>query len=646
VDGDFQVAAWLVQPSLNAVSRKGTTVHLEPKVMSVLVCLAESAGQAVSKEKLLQTVWPDTFVGEGVLVRSIVELRRVFADDAKEPRVIQTIAKRGYRLVAPVVPVTTGSDAAAVVPHTVTPGPRVAPTLVNVSRAKRPALALSTAALLLAGFLGNVGGVRTRVFGAASPAILSLAVLPMQNLSGDPRQEYFADAMTEELITELSRVSALNVISRTSVMQYKDSKKSLPDIARELHADAIVEGSIVRLGDRVRVTAQLIRAANDTNVWAQTYDRDLQDVLVLQSTVAQAIAEEIRVQVKPQEAAQLKTVRPLNHKAFEAYLAGRDHMDRAPEFKNGKEQEYLRETDLAVASFKQAIHEDPTYLPAYRAMWETIDLGGVVPRMDLVPAVREDIKKGLDLDDSLVELHLIMARLYLQMDYNYPSAEREYQHVLELSPNAAGVHSAYGDYLERVGRNDEAQREHKLAHELDPVSYSNRAIVVREDRTLEEKRASLDAGNNDDAYYRGWLGLDFQRRGRFKDAVEQYIKCMEMLGYKREAELLRRGYAQGDYKGGIRDWMEEWEKRSRRVYVPSFLPAFLYAGLGDREDAFRWMEKAYQEHSWCMLDLNIDPIWDPIRSDPQFAEYVRKAGLPEDSGQFVKQRESALAKLE
>jgi len=258
--------------------------------MSVLVRLAEHPGEPVSKEALLKTVWPDTFVGEGVLTRSIFELRRVFEDEAKEPRVIQTISKRGYRLVAPVVPATGRAEAATTQPGAHTLALRRPWASVAWGKLKHPGMILAGTAVLLGVFLSKVDGIRARVFGVTASPVHSLAVLPLQNLSGDPGQEYFADAMTEELITELSRISALDVISRTSVMSYKGSKKSLPEIARELHADAIVEGSVVRSGDRVRVTAQLIRATRDTNVWAQTYDRDLQDVLNLQSKVAQAIA--------------------------------------------------------------------------------------------------------------------------------------------------------------------------------------------------------------------------------------------------------------------------------------------------------------------------------------------------------------------
>jgi TolB-like protein/DNA-binding winged helix-turn-helix (wHTH) protein len=647
VDGAFRLQSWLIEPSLNTVSRNGTTVQLEPKVMAVLVCLAGHAPEPVSKEELLKKVWPGTFVGEGVLTRSIFELRRVFEDEAKEPRVIQTIAKRGYRLVAPVTPPdeVAGGIRSGEMTWTET-STRIQ--LGNRALRFGMPMGLGLAVVLLAtlAFTPNKWWQRLRDTGG--PEIRSIAVLPLQNLSGDPGQEYFSDAMTEELITELSRISALNVISRTSVMPYKDSKKSLPEIARELHADAIVEGSVLRSGDRVRITAQLIYAAKDTNVWAETYDRDVRDVLTLQSAVARSIAEEIRVQVKPQETAHWQAVRPVNRKALEAYLAGRDHIDRAGalEFHRGKEQAYDLEIQKAVEAFQRSVAEDSNYVPAYLGIFDIVNSAGVISHGDLIPAAREGIRKALEVDDSLVEAHLDKARLLMQWDYDYEAAGREYQRALELAPNSADVHAAYADYLGSLGRDDEYDRELVRAQELDPTHdrYVNGFPMnwtLDRDRQYLDESADRQQGDRgvDDPVFRATLGKGFQIRGRYKEAVEQYIKACELYGYLNEAEVLRRGYARGDYKGAIHHWMIEWEKRSQEQYVPPFWPAFLYANLGDRAAAFRWLEKAYREHSWCMLYLNDDKMWDPIRDDPRFKQYVRLAGLPEDTGQYLKQRE-------
>ena len=600
--------------------------------MEVLLCLAHRPGELVSKEELLQTVWPDTFVSDDVLIRSISELRRVFEDDAKEPRFIQTIHKRGYRLIAPVAR-----------PHSDTAVPTRSPASTESSTPRRWILpfgvALGVVCFALLAALRTSELRRWLTSKNDMPPIHSLAVLPLQNLSGDSGQEYFADAMTEELITELSRISALNVISRTSVMPYKDSKKSLPEIARELHADAIVEGSIVRSGDRVRVTAQLIYAAKDTNVWAQTYDRDLQDVLTLQSAVARSIADEIRVQVKPQESEHLAAPHPVNRKALDLYLAGRGHITKASsiEFYWGKEKEFDREIRAGVAAFQQATREDPNYLPAYLGIFDAVGNPTIVPHLDLIPTAKEAVRRALELDDSLVEAHLDMAWLFMEWDYDYTSAGRQYERALQLNPNSADVHDAYANYFEIFGREKDAQKERELAQSLDP-KHNHFMNVFPMDWSLDKDRQSLEQGP-DDPFLRAALGKSYQINGRYREAVEQYIKTTELYGANEEAQLLRRGYSEGKYKDTIRGWMKEWDRQADHRYLPPLWPAFLYANLGDKDDAFRWLEKAYQEHSWCMLYLNLDDMWDPIRSDPRFAEYVRRAGLPPDHGQFLEARE-------
>src|SRR6266550_698529 len=357
VNPDFRVGPWLVRPSLNSISQNGTSDRVERKVMEVLVCLAEHAGEAVAKEKLLQTVWPDTFVSDDVLKRSISELRRVFGDDARESRIIETIPKRGYRLVAAVKP---GNG------HLAADFEKVQ-TLKTEAHQTRPATRKWRVGLIGLGMVvficglvvaANVGGIRDRLLGrSALPRIRSLAVLPLQNLSGDPSQDYFADGMTEELITQLSRLSSLRVISRTSVMRYKNASRPLPEIARELGVEGIIEGSVLRSADRVRITAQLIYAPQDKNIWAQSYERDLHDVLTLQSTVASTIADAIRVQMTPTEQAQLKVSRPVNLAAHEAYLQGQYHLQKAADaqFRKGKGTLNATEARRAEEYFRLAI---------------------------------------------------------------------------------------------------------------------------------------------------------------------------------------------------------------------------------------------------------------------------------------------------
>jgi TolB-like protein/DNA-binding winged helix-turn-helix (wHTH) protein len=331
VHNDFRVGPWLVRPSLNTISQNGTSNRVEPKMMAVLVCLAEHTGEVVPKEKLLQSVWPETFVSDDVLKRSVSALRRVFGDDAHESRIIETVPKKGYRLVVDVNPANGHGPA-----HVASSQPDKAELLSMWPSIRKGSIRFSAIGIVvpICGLIlaFNIAGIKERLFGNSDPPPLrSLAVLPLQNLSGDPSQDYFADGMTEELINELSRLSGLKVISRTSITRYRNTDKSLPQIAHELNVDAIVEGSVLRSGDRVRITAQL-HAASDASLWADAYDRNVQDVLALQSTVARAIADRIRVEITPTERARLRDRRRIDPAALEAYLQGEYHGRR---FGNG-----------------------------------------------------------------------------------------------------------------------------------------------------------------------------------------------------------------------------------------------------------------------------------------------------------------------
>ena len=630
MNNDFRVGPWLVQPSLNTISQNGTSNRLEPKVMEVLVCLAEHTGEVVPKEKLLQAVWPDTFVSDDVLKRSVSEVRHVFGDDAHKSRIIETIPKRGYRLLVTVTPGNGQVPAHLATPQAIqTELPQARPSIrkwkIGLSAI---GIVVPVCGLLLA---FNIAGSRERVFGNGGPPLIrSLAVLPLQNLSGDPKQDYFADAMTEELITELSGISTLKVISRTSVMRYKNTNKSLPDIAGDLHVDGIVEGSVLRSGDRVRITAQLIFARTDTNIWARTYDRDLRDVLALQSAVATAIADEIQVRLTPQYKLRLANVKAINPKALDAYLAGRYHLEQMSIlfFKRGMEKSAKDEQTKAMQSFREAIKQDPTYAPGYLGVADSL-VASYELTSDGVQEAKAAVAKALELDESLVDAHITLATLR-EHDWDWAGAEKEYQHAVELNPSSALAHDEYGYFFDAMGRLDEAMSEHQKAQELDPMKdhiggelYFRRKWDLGRDLIVDQGGAN---GGNTSDWYRA---VEYERLGMYKEAVAEWEHVARIYGYDDLAVAMARGYSKSGYKAALQEVVLAMEKHARRAYFAPWIIAHFYGELDDKDRAFAWLEKCYEQHGDLQF-LKVDPLWsDNLRSDPRFADLVRRMGLPQ-----------------
>jgi len=627
-EAGFRLGPWLVQPSLNTISRDGTSLQLEPKVMAVLVCLAEHPGEPVSKEAILQTVWPDTFVSEDVLTRSISELRRVFKDDAREPRFIQTIPKRGYRLVAPVAPVN-GTSPARLREEKHFPRARTAAIAIGAVMAVLAVLGVFSVSSLR-------GMWRTR---NTRPAIRSLAVLPLQSLSIDPSQEYFAEGMTDALITDLAQINALRVVSRTTAMRYRGTSESLPQIARELNVDAVVEGTVQRSGDRVRITAQLIYGPTDQHLWAKSFERDLKDMLVLQSAVASEIAGEIQVTVTPAEQAKLKTVRLVNPKALDAYVEARFHLDQSRKltYYRGKQPAIDEELKNVVSYLDQAVQADPNYLPAYVAYFDAVD-GDNVSQLEYLPKARAALEKALELDASNIPARLALARLLMQYDYDWRGAEREYKRAIELNPNSADAHFQFAEYLDNVqggldrsGDTDDARKERELAQALDPShDYFGDMAVHRIGWTLEQERQALDAQVFNDPFALGVMGKDYAIAGRFKESVEMYERCVLLYGWSEYANLLKRADAKGGPKFALEEWMRAGEEYSRSHHdLPLLVMAFTYASLGNKDRAFAWLDKAVDQRHWMIIYLKRDDVWDPLRSDPRFNDLLRRVGLPQ-----------------
>lgn len=636
VDGDFQIDCWIVKPSRNCISRDGNIIQLEPKIMSVLVCLAASSPETVTKEKLLQTVWPDTFVGDNVLTRSIGELRRAFGDDAREPQVIETIAKRGYRLVSPVLPVmdTKGPAEAGEISRA---GHNSESTLRGRGLRVEILIGVGAATLVFLVISGFVLRGWWRLRGAARPPkIRSIAVIPLKNLSEDPSQKYIAYGMAEELITDLSQLRALRVVSHTSVLRYENTDKTVPEIARELGVDAVIEGAVQRSADRVRITAQLIYAPKDTNLWARTYDRDLNDVLALQSSVARDIAGEIRVSLTPTETVRLNNPRRVNAEALEAYWKGEYYLSslRENSYASDKERSVQeKQFHQAASYFEEAIRQDPYYAPAYLGYWETLAFfqDDVDPSPSPVTALakgRAALMKALVLDDTLPTAHLALGNALFYYDWDWAGAEREYRRGLELNPNSAEGHCHYAEFLTSMGRFDEGLKEQQIQLQLNPdLPCEVFSPLISLESHIERARGYLETHPATDEHY--WdLGLLLWKAGRFKEATDVWQEWMTRLGYADVAQAVGRGYARDGYSGALRAWAMAGEAAAKQRNVSCIMMVYVYGVLGDNDRAFAWLEKAYAQHESSLQSLKTFMAWDPIRSDPRFGEMMRRLGLP------------------
>jgi TolB-like protein/Tfp pilus assembly protein PilF len=495
---------------------------------------------------------------------------------------------------------------------------------------KRRMLALGVSALLacLVVLVGlNVGGLRDHLAPRAGPRrIQSLAVLPLANLSGDPQQEYFADGMTEELITDLSKISALKVISRTSMMQYKGTKKPLPQIAKELNVDALIEGSVLREGGQVRITAQLIQASTDQHLWAESYQRDLRGVLALQGDIASAIAEKVRAVLTPAERALLTRARPVNPEAYEAYLKGMQYWYRlAPQ-----------DLDTALEYFELALKKDPNYAPAHSGValvWMGRQHMGYTAPREAGPKMKAAALKAIELDNTLAQAHYSLACVNLYSEWDWAGAEVEFKRAIELNPNYPDARALYSNYLMIMKRPEEATAQIQRALELDPFNAmfhgwhaANLTMAGRYDEAIAEFRKALRA--SPDLAFAHWMISDIA----FSKAMYEE-SLAEMKAYyagDREVEdALTQGYAQSGYRGAMRRAADTLAGRGRKSYVLPSDVAGLYVWAGEKAQALEWLEKALEVRDPNLPSmLNGDPTFETLRSDPRFQDLLRRMNFP------------------
>jgi TolB-like protein/DNA-binding winged helix-turn-helix (wHTH) protein/tetratricopeptide (TPR) repeat protein len=622
---DFRLGEWFVQPSLNSVSREGISYRLEPKVMEVLLCLARRTGETVLKDELLQTVWPDTFVTDDGLVHSISELRRVFEDNAREPRFIQTIPKRGYRLVMKVEPANGPVPGVKVPPQV---ADSQAPAMTDKRTVTVRPLWLVGMAALLVTLIGGSELLQRRVSaGDGLPSIHSLAVLPLQNLSADPAQEYFSDGMTDTLITQLAQIGSVKVISRTSSMQYKNTKKSLPEIARELNVDGIIEGTVQRSGDRVLITAQLIQGPSDKHIWARSYERDMRDIFALERDVTAEITEQVRAQLRTQSNTARARPLTINPKALDLYLKGNYYVVHG---ERGLSDEEKRK---AADYFQQSIALEPNFAPAYIGLANAHD--------DLALGSSEDnsirrkaAEKALALDANSSDALVILGDIRW-MNFDWPGAEQEYRQAVALNPNSASAHEGLGYLLGAIGRLDEGLHEATIAQELDP--NEGHLDTILEWRGEYDRAIELDqkivGSHPDETIVHYQLYRLYAAKGTHQEAIEELVRATNLWGWSDLGSTLHHAFSTSGYQGAMKEWAKALEKMqaAKQAFAPENLAA-AYAAIGDRDRAFYWLEQGYEHrervsHDWGLQILKVDPLLAPLHSDPRFGDLLRRVGL-------------------
>jgi TolB-like protein/Tfp pilus assembly protein PilF len=558
----------------------GTPVKLMPIPLELLLMLIERRGELVTRDQIVERIW-----GKGVFLDSdnsinsaISKIRQVLRDDPERPQFVQTVTGRGYRFIAPVSAEARRND-------------------------------------------GEVGQYKIR----------SLAVLPLENFSGDPMHDYFADGMTEALITDLAKIKALRVISRTSVMQYKGVRKSLPQIASELNVDAVIEGSVLRSAERVRIAAQLIHATSDEHLWAESYERDFRDILSLQSEIARQVADQVRIILTPEERARLEIARQVNPEAHELYLKARYHWNKRTEASVRK----------AISYFHEAIDLDPTQAQGYAGLADCYNILGyynALPPAEAYPKGRAAALKAVELDDSLAEPHAALGVLKRDFEWDWAGAEAEFQQAVDLNPGCVEAYHWRGTLFSILGRHADAIREKTKALAIDPLSVVIQTDLGRVfyysrdyDQALKQYQSALDMDPGFGSAHL-WLAHVYEQKGMFEQAISELKTGMHLSSDSPYAlAKLGHGYAKAGKRDDAHSVLRQLDALSQQRYVSPYDMAIVYVGLQENDEAFKWLQRAFEERSLWMGYLKVEPQFDLLRSYPSFTELLRRIGFPEVS---------------
>jgi len=645
--------------------RSSRVVKLERIPLEILVVLVEHWGETVTREEIVARIWgKDAFLDTDNSIRGAIrKLRQVFKDDAETPRFIQTVTGQGYRFIAPIIApeqenrADTSSAEPAAAPQAMPKffseldnwlqsrgmcierieedRKRKAEAPVDTEGDRGPLTQIVGRRLILGGValvtLLAVAYIATghRPTNATAPKIKSLAVLPMKNLSGDSSQQYLADGITEALIGRLAAIHDLRVVSRTSVMRFKETQLSVPEIAKALDVDVIVEGSVIREGNRIRVHAQLIRGATDEHFWSESYDRELGDVLALESNVAQAIAGKVEVTLTGQEHSRLVAARHISPEVYESYLKGQFAL---------RKSNNLSDLEETISYFDEAIRQDPAFALAYVGLADAYNELGLVfiggSPAQTRPKVVSAARKALELDPELAEAHVQLADVY-QKEWRWSEAEVEYKWALRLRPNDAAAHVGFARWLLAEGRTEEAMEWSKRARELDPLAVTGTDLAWilfsarRYDEAIRELRATL-AVRPDDALALWFLGFSFVGEGKPQDAIPPLERAVSIShGSPGVIGVLARAYGHAGRRSEALRLIDELNRRRQKGYVPAAPFVQAYVGLADYDEAFAWFERAFQEKSNILQWIKVEPFPDAMRSDPRFADLLHRVGLDE-----------------
>jgi TolB-like protein/DNA-binding winged helix-turn-helix (wHTH) protein/Tfp pilus assembly protein PilF len=633
--------------------KHGLRLKLSEQPFQILSMLVARPGEIVSRDFLRERLWPsDTFVDfDHGLNNAVMRLREVLGDSSEHPRFIETLPRRGYRFIAPVELRCQVSDAAApepVAPGTVVSVPNVAVEPVSghegflrkvAGGQRKTFFALPRIAVLAVAVLGGsalISGITVHYVHGVNASkgkanrSSSLVVLPLENLSGDKEQEYFADGMTDDLIANLAKIRSLRVVSRSTAMAYKGTHKPLPQIASELNVDAVVEGTVLRVGNRVRITAELVQVSTDHHLWADTYESPIGDVLALQNRVSSAIVDEIRINLTKEDKERLAMKPAVGPEAYEDYLKGRYYWNKRSGEGFAK----------AIGYFEEATRRDPQYALAYAGLADCYGIIGAtiygnLPASEAAPKAKAAAVRALEIDPSLAEAETSLATAKFNYDWDWTGAEEGFKRALQLDPSYATAYQRYSLYLIAIGRFDESFDQIKKARDLEPLSISINAsfgwrlYLAREyERSIAQLRDTLEM---DPSYE--WahliLGQAYEQKGEYNLALEELQEAVELShSSPLMISALAHAYAASGNHPDALKLLAQLEALSKKQYVSPFYVAIVYLGLGKNELAMNWLEKAYDDRSNGLVFLKVEPELDPLRSDPRFGALLRKLNFP------------------